>query len=327
MSSVNREFGDGLAVFADDDHGELERLPLGIAPLDWLILGGIPLGKVTMFRGPESGTKTTLAVMACSRYLARFPDKLAIYIDAEEKYPRQFVKKMGIDGSRFCAATPETAEKTIDFIEHSLRDKHVGILVLDSIAGMIPKIEIEAAADEWQRGLAARLMNKMIRKIVEALKSARLARGSSPTVILINQERINLSVKFGDPRTIPGGEGQKFACTLSVRLRSLTIKKAEDRVQEDAPLVKIAATVVKNSFGPKGRGAEYLMAMEDFGTLHPGDARDEWFVYLKARQLGLVEPSDDPEQEVFDRGQLYRELKASIQEAQDKKTTGQNEPV
>lgn len=270
-----------------------------------------------MFRGPESGTKTTLALMACSRYLARFPDKLAIYIDAEEKYPKQFVKKMGIDGSRFAAATPETAEQTIDFIEHSLRDKTVGILVLDSIAAMIPKIEIEAPTEDWQRGLAARLVNKMIRKIIEAMKSARMARGSSPTVILINQERINLSVKFGDPKTIPGGEGQKYACTLSVRLRCLTIKK--DEVREDVPMVKIEATVVKNSFGPKGRGAEYLMAMEDFGALHPGDARDEWFVYLKARQLGLVEPSDEHEQEVFDRGQLYHELKASILQAHEKK--------
>lgn len=272
-----------------------------------------------MLRGPESGTKTTLAVMACSKYLARFPDELAIYIDAEEKHPKQFVKRLGIDGSRFAAATPDTAEDTADFIEHSLRDKAVGIVVLDSIAAMIPKIEVEASADEWQRGLAARIVNKMIRKIIAAMKRARMKRGRSPTVILINQERIDLSVKFGSNFTIPGGKGQGFAATLALRLRSLSIKKDDDGVRPDTPLVKVAATVVKNSFGPKGNGCEYLMAMEQFGSLRPGDARDEGFVYLKARQLKLIEPNDEHEQEVFDRGQLYHELKASILLEQAKK--------
>ena len=104
-------------------------------------------------------------------------------------------------------------------MEHSLRDREVGILILDSIAGMIPKIEIEASAEEWQRGLAARLINKMVRKIIGALKAARLARGRSPSVILINQERTDLSVKFGNPITIPGGVGQRFAASLAIRLR------------------------------------------------------------------------------------------------------------
>jgi len=319
LSSVEKKFGKGLATFADDDDPFLERLPLGIAELDWLTLGGLPLGKVTMFRGPESGTKTTKSIIACSKYLARFPDRLAIYIDAEEKPPKQFVRTLGIDPGRFAAGTPVTAEETVDFVEHSLQDKAVGILVLDSIAAMIPKIEIEASADEWQRGLAARLVNKMIRKIVAAQKARRLDHGWAPTVILVNQERTDLSIKFGDNRTIPGGRGQGFAATLSIRFRSLSIKKAEDGVREDSPLVKIAATIVKNSFGPKGRGCEYLMAMENFAGLHPGDARDEGFVYLKARQLHLVDPNDEAEQEVFDRGQLYHELKAAILEEQVKK--------
>ncbi len=312
LATIDKKFGKGLAVFAEDDTDDLEHLPLGIAQLDWLTHGGIPLGKITMFRGPESGTKTTLAVIACARYLERHQDKLAIYIDAEEKHPKQLVKRLGIDPGRFAVATPETAEDTTDFVEHTLRTKDLGILVLDSIAAVIPRIEIEAPAEDQQRGLAARQMNKMVRKMVAALKGARMKWKTAPTVILINQERTDLSIRFGDPTTLPGGVGQKYACTLSVRLRILNVKKDEDQVKPDAPLVKVAATIVKNSFGPRGRGTEYLMAMENFSTLRPGDARDESFVYLQARRLGLIQPSDEHEQEVYDRGQLYHELKASI---------------
>lgn len=280
------------------------------------------MGKVTMFRGPESGTKTTLSVIACARYLKRHPDRLAVYIDGEEKHPKQFTKSLGMDGARFAAATPDTAEETIDFVEHSLRDKSVGILVLDSIAAMIPKIEIEASADEWQRGLAARMINKMARKIIAAQKSARMTRGWAPTVILVNQERVDLSIKFGNPLTVPGGRGQLFAASLSIRLRTLAVSKADDGVLAFGPLIKVAATVVKNSFGPKGRGAEYLMAMEDFAGLRPGEARDEGFVYLQARNLNLISKGDDAEEqenEIYTRGPLYYQLREATLQAGMKK--------
>lgn len=312
MSSVNKKFGREVTTFADDDTIEFGWLPLGISQFDALTRGGIPLGKVTMFRGPESGGKTTHAMIAIARYMARYQDDLAIYIDAEEKYPKQLLPALGIDQGRFVCATPETAEETIDYVEHCLRNRNVGCLVLDSIAAMIPRIEIEAKSEEQQRGLAARQINKMVRKMITALKSARMKWRKSATVILINQERTDLSIRFGDPVTIPGGVGQKYACTLAVRFRALNIKRDEDDVRLDAPLAKIAATVVKNSYGPRGRGTEYLMAMEKFKGLSIGDARDEGFVYLQARRLGLVEPSDEHEQEVYDRGQLYHELKNSI---------------
>ncbi len=312
MSSVEKEFGKGTATFAEDDPEEVERLSLGISQLDWLTLGGFPLGKITVLHGPESGTKTTTAILACARYLERYPDRLAVYIDTEEKAPKQFVRRLGLDGARFAVASRETAEETIDFIEHSLRQKDLGIMVLDSIAGLIPKVEIEAPAGDQQQGVAARQMNKMIRKIGGAQKGTRLTRGWAPTVILVNQERINIAARFTSPITLPGGEGQKFAATLRLRLRTLPITKKEDEVSETAPLVKVSATVMKNSFGPKGRGCEYLMAMAEFAGLHPGDARDEGFVYLQARRLKLIEPSEEVEQEVFDRGELYQELKAKI---------------
>ena len=143
LARIEKEFGKGLAEFAEDNRGGIERLPTGISQIDWLTLGGLPLGKVSLFRGAEGGTKTTMAMIACARYLERFPDRLAVYIDAEEKYPEQFVKRLGIDGSRFVRAAPETAEETIDFMDYSLREKSVGILVLDSIAALLPKIERE----------------------------------------------------------------------------------------------------------------------------------------------------------------------------------------
>src|SRR3990167_2288043 len=318
LAGIEREFGRGLAEFADDVSAKIERLPTGISQIDWLTLGGLPLGKVSLFRGAEGGTKTTMAVIACARYLERFPDRLAVYIDAEEKYPEQFVKRLDIDGSRFVRAAPETAEETIDFIEYALRDKQVGMLILDSIAGVLPKIEKEASAEDQQQGTVARLINKMVRKIVGAMR-ARRVRDFAPTVVLTNQERVKIGVRFGDPSTIPGGEGQKFASSLILKMRALSVRE-EDRKEwglpEEHSVVKVATTVVKHSFGPRGKGAEYMLAMNAFGNLKAGEALDHEFVRVLALKRGLVgqngRGSEKIAQEIAERGELYRKLKTEI---------------
>ena len=313
LQRTEKKFGRGTLSFANDDAEFIERLPLGIAPVDRLIGGGLPVGKVTMFRGPESGTKTTLAILACRQYLERFPDRLAIYVDTEEKYPYPLVKRLGIKRASFSLASLETSEATIDFIDFSLRQESVGILVVDSLAGLVPRIEIEASAEDQQQGVAAREINKLLRKMVGALRAARLERGWSPTVILINQERYKIGVRFGNPITLPGGEGQKYFVSLSLRLRTLKIKK-EDGLPDDAPMVKVAAVVAKHSFGPEGKGVEYLFAMQDFGNLKTGDALDDKFLWDMGRRLSLVSAEDDPA-ELGLREDLYHKLKKGILEA------------
>lgn len=286
LASVEKQFGKELTAFADDDSGGVKRLPLGIGQFDWLTLGGLPLEKLILFRGPEGGTKTTHAVIACARYLNRFPKEMAVYIDLEEKYPLEFARRMGVDKNRFSRMVVDSAEKTIDLVEFTLKRKQVGLLVVDSIAAMLPRIEKEASAEDWQQGLAARLINKMIRKMVGGLIVAKSKWGKAPTIILINQERLKFT-RFGDPTTLPGGEGQKFAVSLNVRFRTMNPRK-EDEVPTDAPLVKVGATIYKHSFGPKGKAAEYLLSMKNFSLLNSGDALDQDFVRGLATKLGFI---------------------------------------
>ena len=319
LAGVEREFGKGLAEFADDVGGKVERLATGVAQIDWLCLGGLPLGKVTLLRGAEGGTKTTTAMIACARYLERFPDRLAVYVDIEEKYPEQFAGRLGVDGSRFVRAATETAEETVDFVDYALRQRSVGILVLDSVAALLPKVEIEEKMERQQQGIGARTCNKMVRKVVGAMRARRVAHGWSPTVILVNQERVRIGVHFGDPSTIPGGEGQKFASSLILKVRALSVKEDDRRdwgLPEEHPVVKVAMTVAKHSFGPRGKGAEYLLAMDAVGNLKAGEAFDQEFVRLMALGRGLVgqngKGSEKIEREVAERGELYLKLKAGI---------------
>jgi recombination protein RecA len=319
LAGVEKNFGAGLAEFADAASRKIERLATGVAQIDWLTLGGLPLGKVSLFRGAEGGTKTTMAVIACARYLERFPDRLAVYIDAEEKYPEQFVKRLGIDGSRFVRVAPETAAETIDFMHYTLREKSVGILVLDSIAALLPEIEREEPMENQQQGMAARLVNKAIRKTIGAMRMRRVKSGWSPTVILINQERVKIGVRFGDPSTIPGGEGQKFASSLILKMRALSVKEDDRRewgLPEEHPVVKVATTVVKHSFGPRGKSAEYMLAMDAFGSLKAGEALDHEFVRILALKRGLVgqngRGSEKIAQEIAERGELYQRLKKEL---------------
>ncbi len=325
LNRIEKQFRKGVATFAEDDSGVIERLPWGISQLDCLTFGGLPLGKITMFHGPESGSKTTMGVLSCAKYLERFPSKLAVYVDAEEKYPRQFAERLRYDKSRFVTADPETAEETIDFVETTLRDPSVGILVLDSIAAMVPKIEIDSSAIDQQQGFVAREVNKMVRKVVGAMKAARLKYGKCPTVILINQERFKIGVRFGDPVTLPGGEGQKYACSLRVRFRPMNARK-EDEMPEDSPLIKVGATIMKHSFGPRGKGAEYFLAMKSFQGLHAGETRDEEFVRLISIHHGLIHANGKgwlalnksfPDQdaiafELLKRKSLYTDLKTRL---------------
>ncbi len=333
IAEVEKKWGKGLAQFAADDTGGIERLPWGIAPLDYITRGGIPLGKVSLFRGPESGTKTTMALIASARYLERERDKIVAFIDAEEKYPAQFVDRLGMDGDRLLTLWPETAEATIDMVEWALRKKEIGFLVLDSIAATVPKIEIEASAEDQQQGVAARQINKMVRKIVAALKRARAERRKAPTVILINQERIKIGVKFGDPLTLPGGQGQGFASSLTLRFRSMSAKKEDlEGLPNEAPVVKTGATIFKHSFGKKGIGTEYLLAMEAFGVLKAGDAKDEEYVRNIAQRLGYISKNghgfialdregislEELREETESRGKLYDQLKRAITAASER---------
>ena len=260
-----------------------------------------------MFRGPESGTKTTLSILACVKYLERFPTMNAIYLDVEDKFDPSLIKRFGIDVKRFIIPIIENAEKTIDYIDKILRKPRTGILVVDSLAALCPQIEIDASAEDQQQGVAARELNKLMRKTISAMKAGYIHRGWSPTVIFINQERYKIG-SWGNPITIPGGEGQKYLVSLILRLRTLKPGK-EDHIPEDAPLAKVAASVVKHNFGKVMiMGVEYFFAMKDYKNLKAGEAMDTEFLWRMAQKMNLVDEVGS-QGELERRGEFYHQLK------------------
>lgn len=323
-ASMNRTFGKSTTRHASAV-GFPERLPFGIAQIDWVTGGGLVLDRVSLFNGPESGTKTTSAIIATARYLDAFPDREALYVDLENKYPIAFSRALGLSQDRLVLSWPNSAELAVDQIDHAINGKTTGIIVIDSIAAAVTKIEQEAAAEDNQIGVAPRLINKLVRKIASAQNKWMTDRGWAPTVILINQERFKVGVKFGDPHTLPGGEGQKFHAVQRFRFRSVSIQPT-DKIPKDAPIVKVALLMQKNSFGPK-RGVEYFLAMRPFRNLNPGDAADGEFIRAMGIKTGLIEQVgkgfrmldegepvtlEELSKTISERGEVYEALKAAV---------------
>ena len=248
FEDLTEEFGKSAVVRgADIEKQALMRIPTGIFAIDYLTLGGLPAMKCSMFWGHDGSGKTTLAALAvksyqqlCSRCFLPLdrataalpcrckkpPQLRTIYMDAENSLPLRTVQACEVDRTRFDVVRPETSEQAIDMIERILRDEDVGLFILDSIGAMVPMVEIEKSADEWQQGYIAREINKACRKITGAMIS-RAKKGIAPTVILINQTRADLGIRYGDNARPPGGNGQNFLSRLSIKTWAKGLERGE----------------------------------------------------------------------------------------------------
>lgn len=346
IANLEKDYGKGIvALGSDEARLKIDRIPTGIFPLDFQTRGGIPAEQVTILRGSEGGTKTTTAQIIVKQYLNLCADCLVgckckkggkkqrsvFWLNAEDKYPQETQDALGYDRDRIMISAPETAEESIDIVKDALYDPAVGLLVIDSIAALCPKIEIEKSAEEQTVGVVAREINRMWR-VIGAARKARKQKGRAPTVIVINQERMKVGVMYGDPRTMTGGEGQKFNCALMLRMGARSLK--DDKERKDEPLMKVSATVVKNNFGPKDKSCEYLLAMGKVGNLNFGEADDTEFLHASAGRFGLIKrdgakweimngsgkplvtvPKIEAVQALLEeRGDIYKKLKAAMME-------------
>ena len=346
IANLEKEYGKGIiALGSDEARLKIDRIPTGIFPLDFQTRGGIPAEQVTILRGGEGGSKTTTAQIIVARYLDLCADcivgckckkgakkqRSVFWLNAEDKYPQETQDALGYDRDRIMIAGPETAEESIDMINDALYDPAVGLVVIDSVAALCPKIEIEKSAEEQTVGVVAREINRMWRTI-GAARRARKRKGRAPTVIVINQERLKVGIMYGDPRTMTGGEGQKFNCALMLRLGSRSMK--DDKQRKDEPLIKVSVTVMKHNFGPKDLSCEYLLAMGKSGSLKFGEADDSEFLSATAGRFGLIKPDGSkwdimgsngkplvtlPKVEAVqalleERGDVYKKLKAAMME-------------
>jgi recombination protein RecA len=247
LAQIERQFGKG-AVMKMGERGTqvVEVIPTGSIALDIALgIGGLPRGRVVEIYGPESSGKTTLALHAIAN--AQKGGGIAAFIDAEHAFDAEYAKKLGVDIDALLVSQPDTGEQALEIMDMLIRSGALDIVVVDSVAALVPRAEIEGEMGDSHMGLQARLMSQALRKITGALHQ------SKTTAIFINQLREKIGVFFGSPETTTGGKALKFYASIRLDIRRIeTLKDGQDAVGN-----RTRVKVVKNKMAPPFKQAEF----------------------------------------------------------------------
>ena len=225
LSQIDRQFGRGSVMrLGQDDRPPAEVIPTGSISLDIALgIGGLPRGRVVEIYGPESSGKTTVALHAIAN--AQRAGGIAAFIDAEHALDPEYAQKLGVDIDALLVSQPDTGEQALEIADMLVRSGALSILVIDSVAALVPRAEIEGEMGDSHMGLQARLMSQALRKMTSALAN------SNTTAIFINQLREKIGVMFGSPETTTGGKALKFYSSVRLDVRRIeTLKDGTDAV-------------------------------------------------------------------------------------------------
>ena len=310
MDKIEKTFGKGsIMKMGDDNVQEVEVIPTGSIALNAALgVGGYPKGRIIEIYGPESSGKTTLAIHAIAE--AQKAGGIAAFIDAEHAFDRFYAAKLGVDVDNLWISQPDNGEQALEIAEQLIRSSAIDIIVIDSVAALTPKAEIEGDMGDNKVGLQARLMSQALRKLTSAISK------TNTTCIFINQLREKIGVMFGNPETTTGGNALKFYASVRLDIRRATQLKDGEEVIGNQTRVK----VVKNKVAPPFRKAEFDIMFGE-GISRAGEIIDlgaelgiikksgSWYSYNDTK---LGQGRDASKQVIQDNPELAEELEGLI---------------
>ena len=313
MAKIDKDFGKGAIMrLGDEKIDDVAVIPTGSLGLNYALgVGGYPKGRIIEIYGPESSGKTTLAIHAMAE--AQKQGGIAAIIDAEHAFDRFYAEKLGVDVENLLIAQPDSGEQALEIADQLIRSSAIDIIVIDSVAALTPKKEIEGDMGDSAVGLQARLMSQALRKLTSTISK------TNTTCIFINQLREKIGLMFGNPETTTGGNALKFYSSVRLDIRKVTAIKDGDQIIGNQVRVK----VIKNKVAPPFRKAEFeIMFGEgiskigeildlgvDYGIIQKSGS---WFSYNGTK---LAQGRDATKAMLRDNPELCEELEGLIKQA------------
>ncbi|HUW17029.1 MAG TPA: recombinase RecA [Actinomycetes bacterium] len=312
LAQIERQFGKGSVMrLGDEGRAPVEVIPTGSIALDAALgIGGLPRGRVVEIYGPESSGKTTVALHAVAS--AQRGGGIAAFIDAEHALDPEYAKRLGVDTDALLVSQPDTGEQALEIADMLVRSGAIDILVIDSVAALVPRAEIEGEMGDSHVGLQARLMSQALRKMTSGVSQ------TGTTAIFINQLREKIGVMFGSPETTTGGRALKFYSSIRLDVRRIeTLKDGTDAVGN-----RTRVKVVKNKMAPPFKQAEFDI-LYGFGISREGGLLDmgvengivrksgAWYTY-EGDQLG--QGKENSRNFLLDNPDLADEIEKKIKE-------------